>query len=213
MVEINIKDVAIYCRVSTKEQTTENQKRILAEYCDRKGWKYKIIEEVESTRKTRPRKQALLDALRKHVFDAVVVYKLDRWARSSTELIMELDEFHNKGIGFISYTDNIDMSTASGKLLVGILSVLAEFERDIIRERVLAGLARRKAQGYTLGRPKGSKDKKYRKKSGYHLRWAGKKTPNEFGEGLTPKKQGEVNKHEFLNTIDTNKITDEDGNT
>ena len=83
MVEINIKDVAIYCRVSTKEQTTENQKRILAEYCDRKGWKYKIIEEVESTRKTRPRKQALLDALRKHVFDAVVVYKLDRWARST----------------------------------------------------------------------------------------------------------------------------------
>ena len=201
----DIKNVAIYCRVSTKEQTTENQKRILAEFCDRKGWKYKIIEEVQSTRKTRPRKQALLDALRKRVFDGVVVFKLDRWARNSTELILELDEFNNKGIAFISYTDNIDMTTASGKLLVGMLCILAEFERDLTRERVLAALKRRKELGLPIGRPKGSKDKKYRRKSGYHLRWAGKKTPPEFEGDIVPTKDGDVNKHQFLNTIDQNK--------
>ena len=201
----DIKTVAIYCRVSTKEQTTENQKRILAKFCENKGWEYKIIEETESTRKTRPRKQALLDALRKRVFDGVVVYKLDRWARSSTELILELDEFNNKGIAFVSYTDNIDMTTASGTMLVGILSVIAQFERDITRERVLAGMARRRAQGLPMGRPKGSKDKKYRRKSGYHLRWAGKKTPPEFDGDVIPKKEGNVNKHQFLNTIDKNK--------
>ncbi len=207
-----INTVAIYCRVSTKEQTTENQKRVLAEYCDRRGWKYKIIEETQSTRKTRPRKQALLQALRQRVFDGVVVYKLDRWARSSTELILELKELNDKGVVFVSLTDNIDMTTASGKLLVGILSVLAEFERDIIQERVLAGMARARAQGKQIGRPKGSKDKKYRRKSGYHLRWGynnGKKTPLENDLGVSPQKEGNVNKHEFLNTIEDHKKTKE----
>ena len=193
--------VAIYARVSTQDQTTENQKRILTKYADERGWKYKVIEEVESTRNTRPRKQALLDALRKKVFDAVLVYKLDRWARSLSELIGNLNELNDKGVAFISFSDNIDMTTASGKLLVGILGSLAEFERDLISERVKAGLARKKAQGYRLGRPKGSKDKKYRRKTGYHLRWAGKKTPPESDEGLLRKKEGEVNKHQFLNTI------------
>lgn len=204
MEDKNIKDVVIYCRVSTKEQTTENQKRILAEYAERRGWKYKIVEEVGSTRGTRPRKQALLQALRKKMYDAVIVYKLDRWARSLSELIGNVQELTDKGVAFISYTDNIDMSTASGKLLVGILASLAEFERDLISERVRAGLARKKAEGIKLGRPKGSKDKKYRRKSGYHLRWAGKKTPHENEGEFTPMKQGEVNKHVFLNTIRSN---------
>lgn len=202
MIEMEIRNIVIYCRVSTKEQTTENQKRILAEYADRRGWNYKIIEETASTRGTRPQKQFILNALRKKVFDGVLVYKLDRWARSLTELIGNLTELNDKGIAFISYSDNIDMTTASGKLLVGILASLAEFERDLISERVKAGLERKKAQGYTLGRPKGSSDKKRRRKSGYHLRWAGKQTPSENMEGLTPMKDGDVNKHVFLNTID-----------
>ena len=81
--------VALYNRVSTIKQTNENQKIRLEEYAKIKGWEYDVYEEVESSRKTRPIKQMLLSKLRGQVYDAVVVYKLDRWARSSTELILE----------------------------------------------------------------------------------------------------------------------------
>ena len=162
--------VALYCRVSTQDQTTENQKIRLEEYSKRQGWDYEVIEEVESSRKTRPKKQELLKRLRYKEFDALVVWKLDRWARSSYELLGEVEELHNKGVIFISLSDNIDLSTSSGKLQFQILSAFAEFERNLIRERTLEGLNRAKAQGKQLGRPKGSKDKKVRKKGGYYLR-------------------------------------------
>jgi len=167
-----MKKIAIYCRVSTQEQTTENQKIRLKEYADRMGWEYDIIEEQESTRKTRPKKRELMTKLRNKEYDKVLIYKLDRWARSSSELINEITELYEKGITFISLSDNIDLSTATGKLQFQILAAFAEFERSLIRERTLEGLARAKIQGKKLGRPKGSKDKKRRKKSGYYLRHA-----------------------------------------
>jgi len=166
--------VAIYARVSTQEQTTENQVLRLIEYCGRQGYSFEIVEEVESSRKTRPKKAELLRRLRLREFDAVLIWKLDRWARSSQELSLEIEELYSKGIMFISLSDNIDLSTASGKLQFQILSAFAEFERNLIRERTLEGLYRAKAQGKILGRPKGSKDKKDRRKSGYHLRYASK---------------------------------------
>jgi DNA invertase Pin-like site-specific DNA recombinase len=162
--------VAIYCRVSTSEQTTENQKIRLTEYSNRQGWEYEVIEEVESSRKTRPKKQELLKRLRMKEFDTLLVWKLDRWARSSYELLGEIQELYNKGVTFISLNDNIDLSTSAGKLQFQILSAFAEFERNLIRERTLEGLNRAKSQGKQLGRPKGSKDKKVRKKGGYYLR-------------------------------------------
>ena len=167
--------VAIYTRVSTSEQTTENQKIRLKEFADSKEWQYDIYEEVMSSRKTRPVKQELLNKLRNGVYDAVVVYKLDRWARSSTELILETKELLDKGIPFISVSDNLDFSTATGKLHFQILSAFAEFERELIRERTIEGLRRAKSQGKQVGRPKGSKDSKQRRKSGYILREAGKR--------------------------------------
>src|SRR5690606_23253082 len=100
----------------------------------------------------------------------VMVYKLDRWARSSRELILEINELITKGITFISYSENLDFSTATGKLHFNILSAFAEFERELIRERTLEGLSRAKQQGKQLGRPKGSKDKKQRSKNGYYLK-------------------------------------------
>jgi putative DNA-invertase from lambdoid prophage Rac len=163
--------VAIYCRVSTEEQTTENQRIRLEEYAQRMGYTYEIIEEQETTRKTRPKKNELLQRLRHKEFDAYMVYKLDRWARSMYELTSEVKELFEKGIMFISYSENIDLSSATGRLQFHILCAFAEFERALIRERTLEGLNRAKAQGKTLGRPKGSKDKKRRKKGGYYMRY------------------------------------------
>ncbi len=168
-------NIALYLRVSTSEQTVENQRIRLIEYAENNGYTYDIFEETESTRKTRPVKQALLAKLRQNHYDAVVIYKLDRWARSSTELILDTQELLNKGIGFISISDNLDFGTAAGKLHFQILSAFAEFERELIRERTIEGLRRAKSQGKTVGRPKGSKDTKKRKKSGYLLREAKKK--------------------------------------
>lgn len=169
--------VAIYCRVSTEEQVTENQRIRLVEYAERMGWKYEVIEEVVSSRKTRPKKAALLQRLRNKEFDGILIWKLDRWARSSLELISEIEELHSKNIQFISLSDNIDFSTSAGKLQFQILSAFAEFERNLIRERTMEGLNRAKSQGKTLGRPNGAKDTKDRRKSGYLARWIGKKSP------------------------------------
>lgn len=164
---------AIYCRVSTEEQTTENQIIRLTEYCKDKKLDYTLFEEVMSSRKTRPIKEQLLKRLRTtKEFDVVLVWKLDRWARSSQELILEIEELFNRGIKFIALQDNIDLSTATGKLQFQILSAFAEFERNLIRERTMEGLYRARKQGKHMGRPKGRKDQKVRRKSGYLQRWS-----------------------------------------
>ena len=178
--------IALYCRVSLSNgmQTTENQKIRLVEYAKKNGFKYDLYEETESTRKTRPVKQALLTRLRNNEYDAVAVYKLDRWARSSTELILDTKELLDKGVGFISISDNLDFSTAAGKLHFQILSAFAEFERELIRERTIEGLRRAKMQGKKAGRPKGSRDKKKRKRSGYILREANKRKIKDEENGI-----------------------------
>lgn len=174
-----MKKVALYVRVSTSDgrQTVENQKIILIDYAQRNNFTYDIYEEEETTRKTRPVKQALLSKLRKFEYESVIIYKLDRWARSSTELILDTKELIDKGIGFISLTDNLDFSSAAGRLQFQILSAFAEFERSLISQRTRDGLARVKANNpeKKLGRPAGSKDSRKRKKSGYLLREARKR--------------------------------------
>jgi len=170
-----ISKVALYCRVSTSEQDTSNQEFRLVEYAKKMEWDYDIFTEIESTRKSRPIKQILLKRLRNKDYDAILVFKLDRYARSSSELILEIKELIERGITFISLTDNLDFTTASGKLHFQILSAFAEFERELIRERTIEGLRRTKMQGTQLGRPKGSKDKKKRSKAGYLIREANKR--------------------------------------
>lgn len=179
-----ISKVALYGRVSTVEQDTLNQELRLIDFAKSKGWSFDVFNEVQTTRKTRPVKQAMLQRLRNGEYDAIVVYKLDRYARSSAELILEVKELVDKGIAFISISDNLDFSTASGKLHFQILSAFAEFERELIRERTLEGLRRTKVQGTILGRPKGSKDKKPRPKAGYFIREAAKKREADSKKGI-----------------------------
>lgn len=162
--------VALYCRVSTNKQTNENQKISLIRFANNQGWDFDMFEEVESSRKTRPVKQELMQFIRSGKYKAILVYKLDRFARSFTELILDVNELVKKGIDFISISDNLDFSTATGKLHFQILSAFADFERSLISERTKEGLARAKSQGKSLGRPIGSKDGKKRRKSGYYLR-------------------------------------------
>ena len=162
--------IALYCRVSTNRQTNDNQKLRLIEYAEANKFEFDLFEEVESTRKTRPIKQELLTKLRGGDYSALVVFKLDRYARSSRELILEIQELTNKGIGFISISDNLDFSSSTGRLHFHILAAFAEFERSLISERTKEGIARTRAQGTILGRPKGSKDSKPRPKGGYFLR-------------------------------------------
>lgn len=168
--KVNSDKSALYCRVSTIKQTVENQKQKLLQYGIDANLKFDLFDEVESTKKTRPIKQQLLQKLRAGEYKEVVVYKLDRWARSSQELILEIQELTSKGIRFVSISDNLDFSTASGRLHFQILAAFAEFERSLISERTREGIARTKRQGTKLGRPKGSKDSKPRPKGGYYLR-------------------------------------------
>jgi putative DNA-invertase from lambdoid prophage Rac len=176
--------IALYVRVSGQTQTVDNQIIRLKSYAETNGYNYDLYEEVESTRKTRPVKQGLLAKLRNNEYEAVIVYKLDRWARSSTELILDIKELIDKGVRFISFSDNLDFSTAAGKLHFQILSAFAEFERELIRERTIEGLKRAKAQGKVSGRPKGKRDSKPRRKSGYILREARKRQQEDSKNGI-----------------------------
>ena len=146
--------VAIYCRVSREDLTAENQKIKLIEHAKMKGWDYEVFEETESSRKTRPIKEEILSKIRKGEFDGVLIYKLDRWARSLQELIMNVTEITNRGKQFISITQPFDTTSSSGMLMMQILGAFAEFEREIIRERTYAGLDRARAKGIKLGRPR-----------------------------------------------------------
>jgi putative DNA-invertase from lambdoid prophage Rac len=166
---------AIYCRVSTDKQTTENQNFRLLQYAENHNLDFDLYDEVESTRKTRPLKQELLQKIRNGEYKEVIVYKLDRWARSSRELILEIQELTDKGVRFVSLSDNLDFSTSTGRLHFHILAAFAEFERSLISERTKEALARLKKQDIKLGRPTGSKDSKPRSVSGYYLREAQKK--------------------------------------
>lgn len=132
----------------------ENQRLQLIDYAKKNGWEYDIFEEKETTRKTRPIKQNLITKLRHREYDAVLIWKLDRWARSLQELIMDIDELTSKKIDFIVMTAPIDTTSASGRLMIQIMGAFAEFEREIIRERTIAGLERAKRSGKKLGRPR-----------------------------------------------------------
>ena len=158
---VKIKAV-IYCRVSTEEQDTNKQEYLCRKYCEAQGIEiYKVYMDVISgAKESRPEFNKLLEDMRHFKFNAIVVTKLDRIGRSLKHLLSLFDEFKNKGVHFIATTQNIDTSTATGKLQLHILSAFAEFERNIISERTKEGLKR------AVGVGKRGKDKKPRKKRG-----------------------------------------------
>ena len=166
--------VAIYLRVSTTDQTTLNQELELKSYCEKESYEiYKIYKDegISGIKETRPQLDLMLQDMRNKSFDAIIVWKFDRLGRSTSHLLQVLEELKNKNVRLIATSQNIDTDTPMGKFFFTILSGFAEMEREIIKERIKLGLERRKKEGKLLGRPIGSKDKKYRKKSGYLLRY------------------------------------------
>jgi DNA invertase Pin-like site-specific DNA recombinase len=170
------KTVFLYARTSTKtDQTPETQLVALRDYCARMGYKIKGIYEdygFSGKNEQRPAFERLMADIRTNKIKCIVVYKLDRIGRSLQHLLNLFDEFQNRGVEFISMTQNINTQTPEGKMFWQLLGVFSEFERSLTVDRVMSGLRRAVKQGKKLGRPKGSKDTKRRNKSGYYLRWA-----------------------------------------
>ena len=166
---------AVYVRNSTTEDKQNPQTQLipLKKFCKDKGWEYVIFQEFASgARESRPQLDKMLQRIRGGEFKRVLVWKLDRLGRSLQHLLLLMQEFKKRKIEFISMTEGFDTSTAQGQLFFSIVGAFAQFERSLIQERINAGLDRAKKEGKQLGRPKGSKDKKIRRKSGYYQRWS-----------------------------------------
>jgi DNA invertase Pin-like site-specific DNA recombinase len=145
----------LYARVSTNDQQTiPLQIRALREYAARRGWTITLqVKEVGSGASQRELREKLLDAARRREIDVVLVWRLDRWGRSVTDLLATLQELNHLGVAFVSLTEALDLTTPVGRAMAGLLAVFAEFEREILRERVRAGLAHARQNGKRLGRP------------------------------------------------------------
>lgn len=149
--------IALYTRVSTQDQSVDMQITELRRYCEQRGFQiYKEYSDrgVSGTKDKRPALDELMSDAKKRKFDAVLCWRFDRFARSTKHLITALEEFRHMGIEFISYQENIDTSSPLGKAMFTIVSAIAELERNILLERVRAGLKRAKENGRILGRPK-----------------------------------------------------------
>lgn len=151
------KRVAIYCRISTTEQDINLQLTDLRRYCHSREW---IIQKeyldigISGSKESRPSLDALMTDSRKRCFDIVLVWRFDRFARSSRHLAIALDEFGHLGIDFVSYNEQLDTSGPMGKAMFTIIGAMAELERGIIAERVRAGLRRAREKGKIFGRPR-----------------------------------------------------------
>lgn len=147
--------IAIYARVSTQDQQTlPLQIEAMRKYAESRNWT--IVQEVQDIRSgvsERKNRELLLKAARRKEIDAIVVWRLDRWGRSLADLILSLKELSELEVGFVSLTEAIDLTTPTGRALAGMLSVFAEFEREILRQRVKAGIAQARKNGGKHGRP------------------------------------------------------------
>src|SRR5450755_712778 len=147
--------VGLYARVSTHDQQTlPLQIRAMREYAAKRGWIIAAqIKEVGSGASQRELRATLLASARRREIDVVLVWRLDRWGRSVADLVSTLHELQHLGVGCVSLTEARDLSTPAGRAMAGLLAVFAEFEREILRERVRAGLIHARQNGKRLGRP------------------------------------------------------------
>ena len=145
----------LYARVSTHDQQTLSlQIRAMREYAAKRGWEIAVqIKEVGSGAAERELREKLMAAARRREIDAVVVWRLDRWGRSLADLVTTLEELAKLSVGFVSLTEALDLTTPTGRAMAGLLSVFAQFENEILRERIRAGIAEARLQGKHLGRP------------------------------------------------------------
>jgi putative DNA-invertase from lambdoid prophage Rac len=149
---------AIYCRVSTDDQSCERQQRDLVAFAKRAG--YRVIgvfqEHASGADDNRPERQKVIELARRREITAVLVTELSRWGRSTKDLVGTLDDLYGWGVSLLALNgQSFDLGTATGKLMRSIMATLAEFERDLIRERVKSGMAMAKAKGKHCGRPEG----------------------------------------------------------
>jgi len=149
--------VVTYTRVSTLDQDCENQAHELREYCARRDWT--ITAEFSDSgfsgaRDSRPALDKMIRAARRREFDVILIWKLDRLARSLKNLVNLLAEFESLNVALVSLTDSLDLSTPQGRLMFQIIGAMSEFERSLIRERIMAGLRLAKLRGAKFGRPR-----------------------------------------------------------
>ena len=143
-----IKRVAIYTRVSTKDQNVERQSSSLKSHAEARGWEVvlEVEEKISGSAERKPEREKVLDMARKRKIDAVLVLSLDRWSRSTKDLVNTVDELRSLGVAFVA-PGQVDMTTPAGRMMAGMLSLIAEFELELIKERVLSGLANARAKG------------------------------------------------------------------
>ncbi len=158
----SIARVALYARVSTLNgQDPEMQLSELREYASRRGWSIAreyVDQGVSCSKESRPELNQLMADAQRRKFDAVLVWKIDRFGRSLKHLVNALADLCAYGVAFISFRDNLDLSTASGRLMFQIIGAMAEFERSLIQERVKAGLRNARTKGKKFGRPRAHVD-------------------------------------------------------
>lgn len=147
--------VGLYARVSTHDQKTlPLQIRTMREYAAKRGWTVALpIKEVGSGAAERKLREKLMTAARRREIDMVLVWRLDRWGRSLADLVVTLKELAELGVGFVSLTEALDLTTPTGRAMAGLLSVFAEFEHEILRERIRAGIVEARLKGKRFGRP------------------------------------------------------------
>ena len=148
--------IALYARVSTTDQQTlPLQIEAMRSYVKNRGWEIAAqVEDVGSGASDRPKREALLKTARRREIDGILVWRLDRWGRSLADLVISIKELSELGVGFISLTEALDFTPPTGRAMAGLLAVFAEFERDILRDRVKAGIAQARQKGKRHGRPK-----------------------------------------------------------
>lgn len=173
---MNKPKAAIYARVSTHEQTVEPQIDNCRRWCDNNGFDYDVFAEegISGATTSRTELDRMLQRVRQEEYSAVVVWKLDRLGRSTIHLLQLLEEFRNKNVQIIITSSHIDTSKPEGRLFFTVVAGFAELEREFIKQRIQASMDTKKRKGIQLGRKKGSKDKRPRRKSGYLLRYASK---------------------------------------
>ena len=147
--------VGLYVRVSTHDQQTlPLQIAAMRDYVTKRGWKAGLeVQDVGSGATLRPKREELLKAARRREIDRIIVWRLDRWGRSLLDLVATLQELTSLDVGFVSLSEALDLTTPSGRALAGMLAVFAEFERDILRDRVKAGIDQARKEGRPHGRP------------------------------------------------------------
>ena len=157
-----IRKVAVYCRVSTKDQSCERQEQDLCAFAKRAGFEIvSIWKEISSGAKNvRPKRKSVMALAQKRQIDAILVTELTRWGRSTFDLVQTLQDLQAWNVSLIAQTGlQFDLSTSQGKLIASIMASLAEFERDLLSERIRSGMAAAKAKGKTFGRKLGQRPK------------------------------------------------------